>query len=149
MTLSAICLKGASFSLSSRMPSMIEPSGARGWVRLVSLKRRRIDSSVASKKRISIRRPFSLSWTKICGYFSRNACSRRSMTIATCEICLAGSDWICRNFDSKTTGRLSTQKKPMSSSARKAVLLPEPESPVIMTTRSCFILIPPWHSAEE
>ena len=34
------------------------------------------------------------------------------------------------------TGRLSMQKKPMSSSARTAVLFPEPESPLTMTIRT-------------
>jgi hypothetical protein len=35
-------------------------------------------------------------------------------------------------------GRLSTQKNPMSSSARLAVLFPDPESPVMITIREFF-----------
>jgi hypothetical protein len=32
-------------------------------------------------------------------------------------------------------GRLSTQKKPVSSTARRATVLPEPDNPVIIRTR--------------
>jgi hypothetical protein len=54
---------------------------------------------------------------------------------------ISGDDSVVmeRNLGSKITGMLSTQKKPISSNARSAVLLPEPERPVIMTTRRFFI----------
>ena len=65
-------------------------------------------------------------------YSLRNVFSRTSIPSPTRAIACVELVHSSTNFGSSSIGRLSTQKKPRSSSVFSAVLLPEPEIPLIM-----------------
>ena len=138
----ACILKSESVARSFRIPSEMVSFSARGCWRRVSLKRLISISSLDSKKSIFMSWPFSLSPLKISGYSFKKVLSRTSITIATLVIAPDETSHSSINFGRRIGGKLSMQKKPRSSKARIAVLLPEPDSPVMITIDIfCMLLI--------
>ena len=116
---------------SARMASSRLPP--RGWGLLVSLKRLSSTSISDSRKRTSIL-CLDLSLLIDLLISGKKIISRISMPMAM--LCIAELEEIVVIRESiKETGRLSTQKNPESSSDLRATVLPEPDRPVMTTTR--------------
>src|SRR5438105_5008873 len=136
ITRSAIARSAPRSLRSSATPSATLPSGASGCRRRVSLKRRSRVSSEQSRKTTSSlcpeRRTSSTAW----GVWSRKRPSRASMTRASrCSSSDAPCTTRSSSLGTRTTGRLSMQNQPASSSALMAVDLPPPDIPVSSTMR--------------
>ena len=96
---------------SSRMPSLTDRSGARGWGRRVSLKRRTSAAWLASRKiRMGVSRGIFRSLRKIFGNDDRNPPSRTSTTIATFSMSPPARSESLASVGISVVGRLSTQK---------------------------------------
>src|SRR6185295_6634344 len=119
---------------SARMPSATLPPGASGCRRRVSEKRRRSDSSEASRNSTSTWCPPRRTSSMIRGASLRPTPSRASITTAIFATVPWPTPASSVSLGSRATGRLSMQKKPASSSARTAVLFPAPAMPVMTTT---------------
>src|SRR5437868_5960605 len=136
ITRSAIARSAPRSLRSSATPSATLPSGASGCRRRVSLKRRSRVSSEQSRKTTSSlcpeRRTSSTAW----GVWSRKRPSRASITSASrCSSSDAPCTTRSSSLGTSSTGRLSMQNQPASSSALMAVDLPPPDMPVSSTMR--------------
>src|SRR5216684_3706894 len=137
ITTSAMPRKAASSLRSSAMPSATVPSSESGCLRRVSLNRRSSVSSAESRKTTSSRWPARRTSSTACGVWSRKRPSRASMTSASrCTSSDAPCTTSSSSLGTSSTGRLSMQNQPASSSALIAVDLPPPDMPVSSTMRS-------------
>src|SRR5438093_10736251 len=118
---------------SARMPSRTLPSTASGWRRRVSWYRRTRLSSLASRKRTSTGWPRVLSSWIASSRWDRYSPSRTSTPSATRRIVWPDRATRSAKVGISVVGRLSTQKKPMSSKHLIAWLLPAPLRPVMTT----------------
>ncbi len=120
-------------STSARCRSIASPvSCDSGCSRRVSENRRTSVSLLESRKIERINTPSPRSWSKSGINCGNELALRESTAMATRR----SERWLSsrRNSRSNSGGRLSTQKKPASSSACSATDLPEPEMPVTSTT---------------
>lgn len=127
--LSAFSLKEESLFFSMWIAFSIDPSS--GWGLRVSLNLLRSTSFSASRKRISVLY-LSLRFFKTSLISDKNPFSLMSIPMPILLISLF-RDMMERKDLMSAIGRLSTQKKPESSRALNATVLPEPDSPVIIT----------------
>ena len=89
---------------------------------------------------------YNWGWQPISEYRGKNFLWRRSMTRAKRVSSPVRELTSSSSFGSRSTGRLSTQKKPASSSVFATVDLPDPDIPVTTTTFFC-IKVSPFHFA--
>ena len=120
-------------SASAREASPPAAAADSGCGRRVSEKRRTSASVLASRNSERIVHALAAAAPAISGTRCGSEPALRTST-AIATRCVKRSCSRRRNSRSSSGGRLSTQKKPASSSACSATDLPEPEMPVISTT---------------